>query len=65
MLVIQGGRDYRCPVGEGIGLYQALQSRGVPSRFLYFEDEGHFVNAPANAEVWYRTVIDFLKQYLQ
>ncbi len=64
MLVIQGGLDYRCPVGEGISLFTALQSREVPSRLLYFEDEGHFVTQPANAEVWYKTVIDFVKQYV-
>jgi len=65
MLVIQGGRDYRCPVGEGVGLYQALQARGVPSRFLYFEDEGHWVKRPANAQVWYETVIEFVRDHLE
>jgi dipeptidyl aminopeptidase/acylaminoacyl peptidase len=64
MLVIQGGRDYRCPVGEGVGLFQALQARGVPSRFLYFDDEGHWVTRPANAQVWYESVIQFVKEYL-
>lgn len=64
MLVIQGGRDYRCPVGEGVGLYQALQARGVPSRFLYFDDEGHWVTRPANAQVWYETLIEFVKDHL-
>ncbi|MFW6223755.1 MAG: S9 family peptidase [Spirochaetota bacterium] len=64
MLVIQGGRDYRCPVGEGVGLFQALQVRGVPSRFLYFEDEGHWVTRPANVQVWYETVIAFLNDHL-
>lgn len=64
MLVIQGGRDYRCPVGEGVGLYQALQARGVPSRFLYFDDEGHWVTRPANAQVWYESVIQFVREHL-
>jgi dipeptidyl aminopeptidase/acylaminoacyl peptidase len=64
MLVVQGERDYRCPVGEGIALFTALQMRGVPSRLLYFEDEGHFVTKPANAQVWYETVIQFLRSYV-
>jgi dipeptidyl aminopeptidase/acylaminoacyl peptidase len=64
MLVIQGGRDYRCPVGEGIGLFQALQTRDVPSQLLYFDDEGHFVTQPANAEVWYKSVLDFIGRYV-
>ena len=64
MLVIQGGRDYRCPVGEGIGLFQALQTRDVPSQLLYFDDEGHFVTQPANAEVWYKSVLGFIGRYV-
>ncbi len=63
-LVIQGERDYRCPPSEGIGMFTALQVRQVPSRFLYFPDEGHFVTKPANAEVWYKTVLEFLAEWL-
>ena len=63
-LVIHGAKDYRCPESEGIALHTALQLRGVPSRFLYFPDEGHFVTKPANAEVWYATVLDFVGRYL-
>ena len=64
MLVIQGERDYRCPVSEGVSLFTALQARNVPSRLLYFPDEGHFVTQPANAETWYNGVLGFIAEYI-
>lgn len=64
MLVIHGDRDYRCPVSEGLGMFTALQVMGVPSRFLHFEDEGHWVMQPANAEVWYREVIGWMMKFI-
>jgi dipeptidyl aminopeptidase/acylaminoacyl peptidase len=64
MLVIQGELDFRCPVSEGIALFTALQVMKVPSRFLYFPDEGHWVLKPANLEVWYDTVLDWIGRYI-
>jgi dipeptidyl aminopeptidase/acylaminoacyl peptidase len=64
MLVIHGDQDFRCPISEGIGLFTALQMRGVPSRFLHFPDEGHWVERPANAQVWYGEVLDWLMTHL-
>lgn len=59
-LVIHGQLDYRLDVSEGFQLFTALQRQGVKSRMLYFPDEGHFVAKPANAELWYRTVLDWI-----
>lgn len=42
MLVIQSDNDFRLPVSEGIGLFNVLQERGVPSRFMNFPDESHW-----------------------
>ncbi len=64
MLVVQGELDFRCPVSEGISLFTALQVMKVPSKLLYFPDEGHWVMKPANAEVWYRTVLDFIGEHI-
>jgi dipeptidyl aminopeptidase/acylaminoacyl peptidase len=63
-LVIHGEQDFRCTTSEGISLFTALQVRRVPSKLLYFPDEGHWVLKPANAEVWYRTVLDFIGKYV-
>ncbi len=63
-LVVQGEQDFRCPASEGLGLFTALQVMGVESRFLYFPDEGHWVLKPANQEVWYSTVLGWLRDHL-
>ncbi|MGY1690971.1 S9 family peptidase [Geodermatophilus sp. SYSU D01105] len=64
MLVIHGDRDYRVPIGEALRLWYDLQKRGVPSKFLYFPDENHWVLTPGNAQVWYETVLTFLGEHV-
>ena len=49
MLVIHGDKDYRVPIGEALRLWYDLQKRGIPSKFLYFPDENHWVLTPGNA----------------
>ena len=63
MLVIHGDKDYRVPVGEALRLWYDLQKRGVPSKFLYFPDENHWVLTPGNSIVWYETVLAFLGEH--
>ena len=55
-LVIHNEKDYRCPITEGIAVFNTLKASGVPSRFLTFSDEGHFVLDPENSLLWYHTV---------
>jgi dipeptidyl aminopeptidase/acylaminoacyl peptidase len=64
MLVIHGDKDYRVPVGEALHLWYDLQKRGVPSKFLYFPDENHWVLTPGNSTVWYETVLAFLAEHV-
>jgi dipeptidyl aminopeptidase/acylaminoacyl peptidase len=64
-LVVHGELDYRVPIGEGIQLFSALQRRGVPSKLLYYPDEGHWVLKPQNSELWYKTVLDWFDQWLK
>jgi dipeptidyl aminopeptidase/acylaminoacyl peptidase len=65
MLVIHGGLDFRIPATQGIAAFTALQRRGIPSRFLYFPDENHFVLKPANALLWHETVLGWLDRWLK
>jgi len=65
LLVIHGQRDFRVPVTQGMEAFQAAQVEGVPSRFLYFPDEGHWVLSPQNAILWQRVFFDWLDQYLK
>jgi dipeptidyl aminopeptidase/acylaminoacyl peptidase len=64
MLVIHGDKDYRVPIGEALRLWYDLQKRGVPSKFLYFPDENHWVLTPGNVVVWYETVLAFLAEHV-
>jgi dipeptidyl aminopeptidase/acylaminoacyl peptidase len=64
MLVIHGDKDYRVPVGEALRLWYDLQKRGIPSKFLYFPDENHWVLTPGNSTVWYETVLAFLAEHV-
>ncbi len=62
-LVIHGQRDYRLDVSEGLQLFTTLQMEGVPSKMLYFPDEGHWVMKPQNSQLWYKTVNDWVDQW--
>jgi len=62
-LVIHSQKDYRLDVSEGFQLFTALQRLGVPSKMLYFPDEGHWVLKPRNSELWYRTVNDWCDRW--
>lgn len=62
MLVVHSQMDFRLDVSEGFQLFTALQRQGVKSRMLYFPDEGHFVSKPANAELWWKTVLDWIDE---
>ncbi len=64
MLVIHGQEDHRVPLEQGLATFTALQRRGVPSRFLYFPDENHWVIKPNNSIQWHETVLDWLDQWL-
>lgn len=62
-LVIHGQLDYRLDVSEGLQLFTTLQRLGVPSKMLYFPDEGHWVLKPENSQLWYQTVNDWVDQW--
>ena len=62
ILIIQGGIDFRVPIGQSQEAFQAAQLRGVKSRFLYFPEENHWVLKPQNAQVWQREFYKWLKE---
>jgi dipeptidyl aminopeptidase/acylaminoacyl peptidase len=64
-LVLHGALDFRVPDAQGLGMFTALQRRGVPSRYVFFPDEGHWITKPANRIVWWREVTDWLAKYLK
>ncbi|MCX7562651.1 S9 family peptidase [Xanthomonadaceae bacterium XH05] len=63
MLVVQGEKDYRVPVDQGLATFTALQRRGIPSQLLYFPDENHWVLRPQNSIQWHNTVKEWLERW--
>ena len=64
MLVVHSDLDYRVPMDQGIGVFTALQAKGVPSALLRFPDENHWVLKPQNSMMWHSTVFGWLDQYI-
>lgn len=63
-LVYHGLLDYRVPYNHGIELFQTLQNKGVPSRLVIYEDEGHWVLKPQNSLHWYDEKFDWLEKFI-
>jgi len=64
-LVVHGQLDYRLDVSQGFELFTTLQRLKVPSKMLYFPDEGHFVLKPQNSRLWYNTVNGWVAEHVQ
>jgi dipeptidyl aminopeptidase/acylaminoacyl peptidase len=62
-LVVHGELDYRVPLEQGLGMFTALQRRGVQSRLLVFPDENHWVLKPLNSLRWYEEVLSWLDRW--
>jgi dipeptidyl aminopeptidase/acylaminoacyl peptidase len=62
-LVVHGQNDYRLDVSQAFDLFTTLQVLKVPSKMLYFPDEGHWVLKPQNSQLWYKTVNDWVDEW--
>lgn len=65
ILVIHGEKDFRVPVNQGMEAFNAAQLQNIPSRFLYFPEEGHWVMKPQNSVLWQRVFFDWLGRSLK
>ena len=63
--VIHSEFDFRIVASEGMAAYNAAQMRHIPSRYLYFPDETHWVLKPQNSILWHRNFIDWFDQWLK
>jgi dipeptidyl aminopeptidase/acylaminoacyl peptidase len=64
ILIFQGAKDYRVPIGQGQEAFQAAQLKGLKSKFILFNDENHWVSKPQNALIWQREFFKWLKETL-
>ena len=65
ILVVHGGNDFRIPYTEGMQAFNAAQIQGIPSRFLFFPEETHFVLKPQNSVLWHREFMNWLDRWLK
>ena len=65
IMVIHGGKDFRVPVNQGMEAFQAAKLRGIPARFLYFPEEGHWVLSPQNGIIWHTEYFKWLDRWLK
>ena len=65
IMIVQGGKDYRVPIEQGQGAFQAAQLKGIKSKFLYLPDENHWVLSAQNALVWQREFYKWLDETLK
>ncbi len=63
MLIIHNDLDFRVPVSEGQQVFTALQRQGIPSKFINFPDEGHWVTKPANSRYWHNEIFQWISEY--
>jgi dipeptidyl aminopeptidase/acylaminoacyl peptidase len=62
IMIIQGGKDYRVPIGQGLEAYQAAQLQGIKSRLLYFPEENHWVLDYQNSLIWHTEFYKWLEE---
>lgn len=63
--VIHSEFDFRIVVSQGMAAYNAAQMLHIPSRYLYFPDETHWVLKPQNSLLWHRNFIDWFDKWLK
>lgn len=64
IMIIQGGKDYRVPIGQGLEAFQAAQLQGIKSRLLYFPEENHWVTDYQNSFIWHSEFYKWLAETL-
>jgi len=64
IMIVQGGKDYRVPIGQGLEAFNAAQLRGIKSKLLFFPEENHWVLSIQNALVWQKEFFKWLEETL-
>jgi dipeptidyl aminopeptidase/acylaminoacyl peptidase len=63
-LVIHGELDYRVVVTQGLALYGVLKAKGVPTRLVYYPNEGHWIEKRSNSLHWYGEFAAWLERWI-
>lgn len=64
MLLSHGANDFLVPVDQTLETFTLLQQKDIPSKVLYFSDEGHYITKPQNIRFWWKTVLAWLDTWI-
>lgn len=65
ILIFEGARDFRIPYTQGMAAFNAAQLMNVPSKFVIFPSENHWVVRPQNGLLWQREFFGWLDKWLK
>jgi len=65
IMVVHGEKDFRIAYTQGMSAFNAAQLRGIPSKFLFFPNENHWVLRPQNGILWQREFFSWLDKWLK
>lgn len=63
MLVVHSDKDFRCPLDEGMAVFQVCKAKGIEARLLNFPDKNHFVLGRVTSLKWYHTVLGWINKF--
>jgi dipeptidyl aminopeptidase/acylaminoacyl peptidase len=64
MLITAGALDLRVPMEQSLELFKLLQRKQVPSRFVMFPNQNHWIQSGEDARYFFDEVFAWLKKYL-
>ncbi len=65
ILIIHGEKDYRIVASQSMQAFNAARLRGIPTQYLYFPEENHWVLGCQNGILWQRTFFNWLDKWLK
>lgn len=63
-LIITGERDYRVSYNQSLQYFTTLQTLGVPSRFIVFDNDGHWPGGLKSMPLYYNAHLEWFHKYL-
>ena len=62
-LILQGGSDERVSTGQSKQLYNALKSRKIPTRLIYYKGEEHGLDSSVTIRDAMNEMLTWMKTY--
>ncbi len=63
-LIITGERDFRVSYNQSLAYFTTLQTLGVPSRIIIYDNDGHWPSGLKSMPLYYNAHLEWFHQYL-